>query len=149
MKEEVRVMAVDDGPFVFGDEAAFLVGLVVRGRGYLEAMYSTTVSLEALDATATLTGLVNGTRQRPQLKAVLLDGLTLAGFNVVDVDALHLERHQAEGHGQAMVVLGVQGGRTGKRRRLDQDPVGKLGQTSTQFAKLFNQALDAITFLDA
>jgi endonuclease V-like protein UPF0215 family len=89
VKEEVRVMAVDDGPFVFGDEAAFLVGLVVRGKGYLEAMYSTTVSLRALDATETLIDLVRGTKQLPQLKAVLLDGLTLAGFNVVDIEALN------------------------------------------------------------
>ena len=89
MKPDVRVMAVDDGPFRFGDEAAFLVGLVVRGKGYLEAMRSTTVSLKDLDATKTVTGLVTGSRQLPQLKAVLLDGLTLAGFNVVDIGALH------------------------------------------------------------
>jgi len=48
VKEDVSVMAVDDGPFVFGDEAAFLVGLVVRGKGYLEAMASTTVSVDRL-----------------------------------------------------------------------------------------------------
>ena len=89
MKDDVRVMAVDDGPFKFGDEATFLVGLVVRGKGYLEAMCSTTVSLERLDATATVADLVRGSRQLPQLKAVLLDGLTLAGFNVVDIEALH------------------------------------------------------------
>ena len=70
-------------------DPAFLVGLVVRGKGYLEAMYSTTVSLERLDATDTVAGLVNGSRQLPQLKAVMLDGLTLAGFNVVDIEVLH------------------------------------------------------------
>lgn len=89
MKEDVRVMAVDDGPFRFGDDAAFLVGLVVRGKGYLEAMYSTTVSLDRLDATDTVAGLVMGSKQLPQLKAIMLDGLTFAGFNVVDIEALH------------------------------------------------------------
>jgi len=89
VKEDVSVMAVDDGPFVFGDEAAFLVGLVVRGKGYLEAMASTTVSVDRLDATDAVAGLVEGCKQRPQLKAVLLDGLTQAGFNVVDIEALH------------------------------------------------------------
>lgn len=82
-------MAVDDGPFEFGDAATFLVGLVVRGKGYLEAMRSTTVSLKELDATRTLVDLVGGSRQLPQLKAVLLDGLTIAGFNVVDIEDLH------------------------------------------------------------
>ncbi len=85
----MRVLAVDDGPFRFGDEAALLVGLVVRGTGYLEAVLTTTVSLEELDATEVIAGLVEGCRQRGQLKAVLLDGLTFAGFNVVDIEALH------------------------------------------------------------
>jgi endonuclease V-like protein UPF0215 family len=89
LKEDVRVMAVDDGPFRFGDDAAFLVGIVVRGKGYLEALRSTTVSLERLDATGTVAELVGGCKQLPQLKAVMLDGLTLAGFNVVDIEALH------------------------------------------------------------
>ena len=51
MKDDVRVMAIDDGPFRFGDEASLLVGLVVRGKGYLEAVTSTTVGVDRLDAT--------------------------------------------------------------------------------------------------
>jgi endonuclease V-like protein UPF0215 family len=85
MKEDVRVMAVDDGPFRFGDSASLLVGLVVRGKGYLEGVYSGTVSVDRLDATDAVAGLVRGTKQLSQLKAVMLDGLTLAGFNVVDI----------------------------------------------------------------
>jgi endonuclease V-like protein UPF0215 family len=89
LKEDVRVLAVDDGPFRFGDVASLLVGLVVRGRGYLEAVLSDRVSVDRLDATEVVEGLVERCRQRPQLKAVMLDGLTLAGFNVVDIEALH------------------------------------------------------------
>jgi endonuclease V-like protein UPF0215 family len=89
VKDDVRVMAVDDGPFRFGDEASLLVGLVVRGKGYLEAVMSTTVGVDRLDATDAVTALVEGSRQRPQLKALLLDGLTLAGFNVVDIVEVH------------------------------------------------------------
>ena len=81
-------MAVDDGPFRFGDGASLLVGLVVRGKGYLEAVCSTTVSVDRLDATDVVADLVMGSRQHSQLKAVLLDGLTLAGFNVVDIEEL-------------------------------------------------------------
>lgn len=83
------MMAVDDGPFRFDDEASLLVGLVVRGKGYLEAVLTSSVSVDRLDATEAVTALVRGCRQLPQLKAVLLDGLTLAGFNVVDIGALH------------------------------------------------------------
>ncbi|NOQ54122.1 MAG: DUF99 family protein [Thermoplasmata archaeon] len=89
LKEDVRVMAGDDGPFKFEDQASLLVGLVVRGTGYLEAVYSSSVRVDRLDATDAVAHLVKGSRQLPQLKAVLLDGLTLAGFNVVDIEALN------------------------------------------------------------
>ncbi len=89
MKDDVRVMAVDDGPFKFGDEASLLVGLVVRGKGYLEAVTSSTVSVDRLDATDAVAGLVEGSRQHTQLKAILLDGLTLGGFNVVDIEEVN------------------------------------------------------------
>jgi endonuclease V-like protein UPF0215 family len=82
-------MAVDDGPFKFGDQASLLVGLVVRGAGYLEAVYTSSVNVDKLDATHAVVQLVKGSRQLPQLKAVLLDGLTMAGFNVVDIESLH------------------------------------------------------------
>ena len=81
------MMAVDDGPFRFGDEMTFLVGLVVRGKGYLEAVHTSFVSIDRLDATETVADMVRGSRQISQLKAVLLDGLTLGGFNVVDIQA--------------------------------------------------------------
>ncbi len=101
MKEEIRVMAVDDGPFKFGDQASLLVGLVVRGAGYLEAVYTSSVNVDKLDATHAVVQLVKGSRQLPQLKAVLLDGLTMAGFNVVDIEALHRDGHpSADGGGQ-------------------------------------------------
>jgi endonuclease V-like protein UPF0215 family len=82
-------MAVDDGPFRFEDQAALLVGLVVRGKGYLEAVNTSSVSVDRLDATEAVADMVMGSRQHSQLKAILLDGLTLAGFNVVDIEALH------------------------------------------------------------
>ncbi len=82
-------MAVDDGPFAFGDSAALLVGLVVRGQGYLEGVQTGRASVDALDATEAIAGMVEACPQRPQLKAVMLDGLTFAGFNVVDIQSLH------------------------------------------------------------
>jgi endonuclease V-like protein UPF0215 family len=82
-------MAVDDGPFAFGDAAALLVGLVVRGQGYLEGVQTGRASVDALDSTEAIAAMVGACPQRSQLKALLLDGLTFAGFNVVDIAALH------------------------------------------------------------
>lgn len=83
------MLAVDDGPFRFGDRTSLLVGLVVRGKGYLEAVLSGEATVDGTDGTDAVVGLVEGCSQRPQLKAVLLDGLTVAGFNVVDIEALN------------------------------------------------------------
>ena len=81
-------MAVDDGPFKFEDHAALLVGLVVRGKGYLEAVSTSCVSVDQLDATEAVADMVRGSRQHSQLKAVLLviiDAGGTQGPDVVDV----------------------------------------------------------------
>ena len=88
-KRDVRVMAVDDGPFKFGDSETFVVGLVVRGSSYLEAAYMGLVEVDGTNVTEVIEGLVDVSKQRDQLKAMFLDGLTFAGFNVVDIEALH------------------------------------------------------------
>ncbi len=82
-------MAVDDGPFRFGDASALLVALVVRGQGYLEGVQMGRASVDALDAGEAIERMVAECPQRTQLKALLLDGLTFAGFNVVDLGPLH------------------------------------------------------------
>jgi hypothetical protein len=82
-------MAVDDGPFKFGDSETFVVGLVVRGSSYLEAAYLGLVEVDGTNVTEVIEGLVDVSKQRDQLKAMFLDGLTFAGFNVVDIEALH------------------------------------------------------------
>lgn len=82
-------MAVDDSPFRFGDASSLLVGLVVRGKGYLEAVLSEEVTVDGSDGTEAVVRLLEGCGQRSQLKAVLLDGLTVAGFNVLDIEAVH------------------------------------------------------------
>ena len=82
-------MAVDDGPFQFGDAETFVVGLVVRGSSYLEAAYMGLVEVDGTNVTDVIAGLVDVSKQRDQLKAMFLDGLTFAGFNVVDIEALH------------------------------------------------------------
>ena len=82
-------MAVDDGPFKFGDSETFVVGLVVRGASYLEAAYMGLVEVDGTNVTEVIEGLVDVSKQRDQLKALFLDGVTFAGFNVVDIEALH------------------------------------------------------------
>jgi endonuclease V-like protein UPF0215 family len=89
MKEQIRVLGIDDSPFRFSDGRSLVVGAVVRLPNYLEAVMRTEVEVDGDDATGNLAKMISGSRYRDQVKVVMLDGISLAGFNVVDVQALH------------------------------------------------------------
>jgi len=90
VKPGVRVLGIDDGPFErehSGD--VLVVGVVYRGGERLEGVLSTRVRRDGRNATARLVQMITGSRFHPQLHFVQLDGIALAGFNVVDIHRLH------------------------------------------------------------
>jgi endonuclease V-like protein UPF0215 family len=89
LKRDVRFLGIDDSPFTFDDDRVRIVGVVTRGPSYVEGVLSASVEVDGTDATARVAAMVTSTRFRPMLRAVLLNGITLGGFNVVDLDALH------------------------------------------------------------
>lgn len=88
MKPDIRVVGFDDAPFTWDDARVPVAGVVVRGASYVEAILRTDVAVDGDDATARLAEAVLACAQRPDLKAILLDGASLGGFNVVDLPAL-------------------------------------------------------------
>jgi endonuclease V-like protein UPF0215 family len=90
IKEEVRILGVDDGPFNRGDEDVLVVGTVFRGGSFMDGVVSTRVSVDGLDATDKLTSLVGDTRFK-DLRVIMLDGIAFGGFNVVDINRLYSE----------------------------------------------------------
>ncbi len=89
MKAHVRVLGLDDAPFRFGDARVPVVGVVVRAPDYVEAVMTSTVAVDGTDATDVLAAKLASSRHRGGLALVLLDGIALGGFNVVDLDRLH------------------------------------------------------------
>lgn len=85
VKDEVRVLGVDDAPFQFSDKETLLVGTVFRGGSYIEAVLSETVTVDGLDVTDRIIAMVQESRQGEQVQVVMLDGITFAGFNVADI----------------------------------------------------------------
>ena len=49
----------------------------------------THVTIDGLDATEQLTSMINSSPHRKQLRLVMLSGITLAGFNIVDINKLN------------------------------------------------------------
>ena len=88
-KPHVRLVAVDDGRFTRGDRRAPLAAVVMSLPGYVEAVRLGSVEVDGRDATERIAMLIESTGHLADLRAVLLDGVVVGGFNVVDIDRLH------------------------------------------------------------
>lgn len=84
-------MGVDDAPFAREHRGVVLVVGAVFSGTRLEGILSTRVQRDGADATRRIVAMIAGSRFAPQVQAVLLQGIALAGFNVVDVHALASE----------------------------------------------------------
>jgi len=90
IKPEIRVLGVDDGKFVprSGDQAV-VVGVVFRGGYWLEGVMSTMITVDGFDATSQICSMITSSPHYRQLRVVFLNGVTFAGFNVVDIKELN------------------------------------------------------------
>ncbi len=90
IKPEIRVLGVDDGKFVPHTEGtAIVVGVIFRGGLSIEGIMHTYVAIDGLDATEKLTRMINNSPHCRQLRLIMLNGITLAGFNLVDIHKLN------------------------------------------------------------
>ncbi|MDI6643045.1 MAG: DUF99 family protein [Candidatus Hodarchaeaceae archaeon] len=86
IKSEIRILGVDDGPFEPKSKGEVpLVGVVFRGGRWLDGVLRTYIKQDGTDVTERLIEMVNRSRHRGQLRVLLVDGVTFAGFNVLDV----------------------------------------------------------------
>ncbi len=112
VKPQIRTLGIDDSRFRFKDMKAYLVAVQMRGHDVVEATLTETIDVDGWDATDAIIRLilqapaflkrdyvsVEGRRPEPLelkaeesrgLHAVLIDGLTVGGFNVVDVERVY------------------------------------------------------------
>jgi hypothetical protein len=68
-----------------------VVGVVFRGGCQIDGVTHTHVAIDGFDSTQQLASMINGSPHHKQLRLVMLNGLTLAGFNVVDIKRLSSE----------------------------------------------------------
>ena len=90
-KAHPRVVGVDDGAFERGDARAPIAAVVLSAPDYVESIRTGTVTVDGKDATERVVALVRSTGPLEGLRALLVDGAVLGGFNVIDLDALHRE----------------------------------------------------------
>ncbi len=90
IKPEIRILGIDDGQFIprtRGD--VLVVGVVFRGGLWLDGVMHTNVAIDGSNATEQLISMINSSPHHRQLRLVMLSGITLAGFNLVDINMLY------------------------------------------------------------
>jgi uncharacterized protein len=90
VKPEIRVLGIDDGKFTpHSKDPVLIVGVVFRGGNWLEGIMHTTLNVDEFDATEKLAEMMTNSPHYKQLRVILLNGITFAGFNIVDIKALN------------------------------------------------------------
>lgn len=90
VKQEIRVLGIDDGQFLPHTKGEVLVvGVVFRGGTSVDGVMHTHVDIDGLDATDKIVAMINASPHKPQIRVVMLNGVTVAGFNLVDIVKLN------------------------------------------------------------
>ncbi|MCI4349270.1 MAG: DUF99 family protein [Thermoplasmata archaeon] len=88
-KEHLRVLGVDDGPFTRRHRYAPIAVVAMSLPGSIEAVLSGRVRVDGRDATERILELLRSSPYLEGSRAVLLDGISVGGFNLIDLDRLH------------------------------------------------------------
>ena len=92
IKPEIRVLGVDDGAFTAHMPGLVpVVGVVFRGGYWLDGVMHTKVTVDGFDATEKISSMITGSSHCKQLRVIMLNGITFAGFNIVDIKMLNAE----------------------------------------------------------
>jgi len=90
VKPEIRVLGIDDGVFTPHTKGfCDVIGVVFRGGYWLDGVMHTRVEIDGTDATEKIASMIVESPHHAQLRVVMLNGVTMAGFNVVDIEELH------------------------------------------------------------
>ncbi|MFB6290106.1 MAG: DUF99 family protein [Candidatus Bipolaricaulia bacterium] len=89
LKEKSKIIGWDDGPFEFNQEEKVpVIGAVTRGGDHLDGIIKTGVEVDGLKGTSRLSSAINESKHKRDLSLIMLDGITLGGYNVIDIEAL-------------------------------------------------------------
>lgn len=89
LKDEIRILGFDDGPFNSRKGVVPVIGVIFRGGKFLDGVLRTDVEVDGIDATEKLIKIINSSRHKQQLKIIMLDGITMGGFNTIDAKKMN------------------------------------------------------------
>ncbi len=88
-KKEIRILGIDDSPFKkFTKGNTLIIGTIFRGGTLIDGILTTKVAIDGNNSTKKLIEMINHSKFKSQLRCILLNGIALAGFNVIDIKEL-------------------------------------------------------------
>ncbi len=86
IKPEIRILGIDDAPFTpHTRNKVMLIGTIFRGGLWLDGVLRTYIGGDGEDSTQKIVQMVNKTRHKDQIGAIILDGVTFGGFNIANI----------------------------------------------------------------
>jgi len=89
IKSQIRILAIDDSPLIH--EKVMIIGAFFRGGEQLDGVLCGKITKDGMDATEVFIRMINGSKYHTQIRVILLDGVTYAGFNPVDITSFFKE----------------------------------------------------------
>jgi len=83
IKPEIRIIGIDDSSL--HTDRVMIVGAVFRGGNWLDGVLRSHITKDGTDATDTIIRMVTKSKHFGQVRVLMLDGITYAGFNIVDI----------------------------------------------------------------
>src|SRR3989338_3506393 len=89
LKREIRILEIEDAPFKkFIDKESLIVGTIFRGGSFLDGIISAKAAVDGNDSTENIIRMITKSKFYEQIRCILLDGIAVAGFNVIDIQEL-------------------------------------------------------------
>lgn len=89
IKPQIRILAIDDSPLI--NERVTIIGTFFRGGEQLDGVLRADIKKDGMDATDVIISMIKNSKYRSQARVVMLDGVTYAGFNPVDINMINKE----------------------------------------------------------
>lgn len=91
LKKTIRIIGFDDAPFQKERGSSVNIAGVVCSNTRFEGMLWGEVTMDGTDATKVLVELLQGSKFYGQVNMILIDGIAVGGFNIIDLPRLSEE----------------------------------------------------------
>ena len=89
IKSEIKVIGIDDAPFTpHSSDITRIFGIIIRGSSIIEGVEQNIVNVDGNDGTEKIVEMLINSKHFPQIKAIMLAGITVGGFNVLDINRI-------------------------------------------------------------